>query len=76
MRNAAVRTRRPSTKKLVSGIDRFWARNLPAMGDATRATQLACLEQYLGDRELAQGIRVVAWSALSRACHHHAYERA
>ena len=34
-----------------------------------------CLPEYLGDRGLAGEI-VFTWSALSDACHHHAYELA
>lgn len=45
------------------------------MGRASRATQLACLEQFLRDTELVRGVRT-AWAALSRACHHHPYELA
>jgi hypothetical protein len=37
--------------------------------------QLIFLRTYLGDAELA-GRAGHAWSALSRACHHHAYELA
>lgn len=58
---------------LEEGIDDFWGRNLPNMKRASRTTQLACLDQYLGDSDLVNGVRI-AWAALSRACHHHAYE--
>lgn len=58
---------------LEEGIDDFWRRNLPTMKSASRTTQLACLDQYLADFDLVSGVRV-AWAALSRACHHHAYE--
>ena len=37
--------------------------------------QLICLRTYLGDAELAARAGH-AWSALSRACHHHPYELA
>jgi hypothetical protein len=37
--------------------------------------QLILLRAYLGDTDLA-GRAAHAWSALSRACHHHAYELA
>ena len=37
--------------------------------------QLICLRTYLGDADLAARAGH-AWSALSRACHHHAYELA
>lgn len=60
---------------LEEGLDEFWSRQLPGMGRASRATQLACLEQFLRDGELVRGVRT-AWAALSRACHHHPYELA
>jgi hypothetical protein len=42
---------------------------------ASARAQLACLPDYLGDSGLAVEI-VFTWSALSNACHHHAYELA
>lgn len=60
---------------LEAGLDQFWSRQLPGMTRASRATQLACLEQYLRDTELVRGLRV-AWASLTRACHHHPYELA
>lgn len=62
-------------QSLEEGLDRFWERNVPPMTDASRATQLSCLDQYLKDRQLVDGVRT-AWAALSRACHHHVYELA
>jgi hypothetical protein len=38
-------------------------------------TQLICLRSYLEDAPLAARTSHT-WSALSRACHHHAYELA
>jgi hypothetical protein len=35
--------------------------------------QLLCLPGFLADHELA-GRAAHAWSALTRACHHHPYE--
>lgn len=60
---------------LEAGLDEFWKRQLSQMGKASRATQLACLEQFVRDPDLVSGIRT-AWGALSRACHHHPYELA
>jgi hypothetical protein len=60
---------------LESALDIYWERTMPGMVHATRATQLACLPQFLKDVVVADGVRV-AWSALSRACHHHPYELA
>lgn len=54
-------------------LDRFWDRTLPPLKRASRRTQLMCLGHYLRDGELAEGLST-AWAALSRACHHHAYE--
>jgi hypothetical protein len=42
---------------------------------ASARAQLSCLPDYLRDPGLAQDI-VFTWSALSRACHQHAYELA
>jgi len=50
-------------------------RQLPQMREATRATQLVCVERFVRDRDLVLGLRT-AWAALSRACHHHPYELA
>jgi hypothetical protein len=58
---------------LEESLDAFWERTLPGMREATYATRLACLPQYLRDKAVADGVKV-AWSALSRACHHHPYE--
>lgn len=60
---------------LEESLDAFWERTLPGMTKANYATRLACLPQYLKDKEVADGVKV-AWSALSRACHHHPYELA
>jgi len=62
-------------QSLEEGLDQFWERQLPQMRQASRATQLACLEQYLKDPEAVWGIRT-AWGTLSQACHHHPYELA
>jgi len=60
---------------LEAGLDEFWNRQLSQMGNASRATQLACLEQFVRVPDLVSGIRT-AWGALSWACHHHPYELA
>ena len=56
-------------------LDELWLSNMPGVEKASRASQLACLSYASPDRELADGVRI-AWSGLSRACHHHAYELA
>jgi hypothetical protein len=53
----------------------LWQRRAVGLGRATTRAQLACLPHVLGDRSLASEI-AFAWSALSTACHHHAYELA
>lgn len=60
-------------QSLEEGLDRFWDRTLPPLRKANRKTQLACLDLYVRDHDLAMAVRT-AWSALSRACHHHVYE--
>ena len=63
-----------SRQALEEAMDQLWACTFPGMESASRATQLACLDQVLTDRTLVADIRT-AWSSLSRACHHH-YELA
>ena len=48
---------------LEEGLDGFWMRQLPQMREATRATQLACFERFVRDRDLVLGLRT-AWAAL------------
>jgi hypothetical protein len=60
---------------LEAAVYRLWEhRGLDLQGCAMRV-QLICLRTYLGDAELAARASH-AWSALSRACHHHPYELA
>jgi hypothetical protein len=60
---------------LEDSLDAHWDRVLPQMAQTTMATQLACLPLFVKDEHIAGGVRV-AWSALSRATHHHPYELA
>jgi len=56
-------------------VHRLWEhRSLDLRGCSMRV-QLIFLRVYLGDADLAARAGH-AWSALSRACHHHAYELA
>lgn len=57
-----------------SVLDLWERRGLDLQGCSMRA-QLICLRSYLGDPDLAARA-AHAWSALSRACHHHPYELA
>ena len=54
-------------------VDQFWERRALDLGGYPMQAQLICLRTYLGDAELAARTSH-AWSALSGACHHHAYE--
>ena len=68
-RAAALLTR----QALEETLDAFWlSRNLPLGGVPTRP-QLICLGHYLEDEAQVAAL-THAWNALSRACHHHAYE--
>jgi hypothetical protein len=58
---------------LEQALDDFWATQVPMMCDVSRHSQLLCLGAYLPVDDVVTGVRV-AWHALSRACHHHAYE--
>jgi hypothetical protein len=60
---------------LESGLARLWQRQGVDLRGCTVSTQLICLRSYLGDARLAARAGH-AWSALHRACHHHAYELA
>ena len=51
----------------------FWCRREPGLERCNSHAQLLCLVAYLSNRELARET-AAAWSALSRACHHHPYE--
>ena len=60
---------------LEAGVVRLWdSRTLDLQACSMRG-QLICLRTYLGDADLAARTSH-AWSALSRACHHHPYELA
>jgi hypothetical protein len=60
---------------LEASVARLWdSRALDLQGCSMRA-QLICLRTYLGNADLAART-AHAWSALSRASHHHPYELA
>jgi len=54
---------------------RLWVRRTLDLEGRSMRAQLICLRTYLGDTNLAARTGH-AWSALSRACHHHPYELA
>lgn len=53
--------------------DLLAAKNVVA-GEASMRTRLSCLETAYADHEGLAARAEYAWSALSAACHHHAYQ--
>jgi len=62
-------------RALEAAVARLWERRELDLQACPMRVQLICLRTYLGDADLAARAGH-AWSALSRACHHHAYELA
>jgi len=62
-------------KALEAGVSRLWRERTLDLHGCSMRTQLICLRSYLEDPKLAARAGH-AWSALSRASHHHAYELA
>jgi len=62
-------------QSLETAIDDLWRKRAPIVAHCSMASQLLVLPSYLRDQEAARDA-AYAWSALSRACHHHAYELA
>jgi hypothetical protein len=61
-------------QSLEAALDAFWkARGIAFEARAATRPKLICLASYLRDRDLAGRVHH-AWSSLSQACHHHAYE--
>ncbi len=60
---------------LEASLRGLWQRRSLALQGCSMRAQLICLPTYLGDAGLAARTSH-AWSALDRACHHHAYELA
>ena len=60
---------------LETALFRLWEHRAIDLRGCSMRTQLICLRSYLEDARLAARAGH-AWSALSRACHHHAYELA
>ena len=60
-------------QSLERAMDLLWRRRAPIVARCSMASQLLVLPSYLRDQEAARDASY-AWSALSRACHHHAYE--
>jgi hypothetical protein len=57
---------------LERSLEELWAVKTPAMLQASQRAQLLCLRVHV-DRQLA-GRAAYTWSALSLACHQHAYD--
>ena len=62
-------------RALEATLNRLWDRRTLDLQGRSMRVQLICLRTYLGDADLAARAGH-AWSALSRACHHHPYELA
>ena len=60
---------------LESAVRLLWKKHALAFDACPMRAQLLCLGTYLGDGSVAARTSH-AWSALERACHHHAYELA
>jgi len=60
-------------QSLESAMDLLWRERAPIVVQCPMSAQLLVLPSYLRDQEAARDAAYV-WSALSRACHHHAYE--
>ncbi len=60
-------------QSLESTLNGFWTVRASGMLDASFRDRWQCLPAYLGDRPEAREADF-AWTALSQACHHRAYE--
>ena len=70
-RAAALLTR----QALESALTFYWTKQAPGVEECSHRAQFLCLGRYLGDEPMAQRAHV-AWSGLSRGCHHHVYDLA
>jgi hypothetical protein len=64
-----------ASRALEAAVHRLWESKALDLRGCSMRVQLICLRMYLGDAELTARASH-AWSALSRACHHHPYELA
>jgi hypothetical protein len=60
-------------QSLETAMDLLWRKRAPLVAQCSTTAQLLVLPSFLRDQEAARDASY-AWSALSRACHHHAYE--
>ena len=70
-RAAALLTR----QALEVALRTFWSARAPGVEGCSMRAQLLCLGRHVGDEALGRRAHLT-WSALSAACHHHAYELA
>ena len=54
-------------------LDAFWRGRAPGMLDASFRDRWLCLPAFAGERPAAREAEL-AWTALSEACHHRAYD--
>jgi hypothetical protein len=62
-------------RALEACVGELWNDRALPLHACSMRTQFLCLRTYLGDTDLAARTNH-AWSALTRACHHHPYELA
>jgi hypothetical protein len=60
-------------QSLESSLNGFWIVRAPGMQTVSWRDRWQCLPAYMGDRPEARA-GDFAWTALSQACHHRAYE--
>lgn len=60
-------------QSIEASLDELWGKRAPGLRECSRRAQLLCLPFLLSDMRLAMDAGY-AWAALSRVCHHHAYE--
>ena len=60
-------------QSLEMATDLLWRSRAPIMVQCSMSAQLLVLPSFLRDQEAARDASY-AWGALSRVCHHHAYE--
>ena len=60
-------------QSIESTLNAFWRIKAPAMLETSFTDRWACLPAFLGERPAARQADL-AWSALSEACHHRAYD--
>ena len=60
-------------QSLEVALKTYWSAKAPGVEDSTMRAQLLCLGTWLSNEPLGRRAHQ-AWSALSRASHHHPYE--